>query len=80
MRVVSVTVGRDMTRGLTSVTTLDTATDTDTDTDTVTDTATIIVKQDIHTRDSATESLGVEVVTLTTSTVREHILQQENTF
>ena len=60
----------------------DTKTDKDKDTDTDTDTATdtIVVKQDIHTRDSATESLGVEVVTLTTSLVREHILQQENTF
>ena len=55
-------------------------TDTDTDTDTATDSDTVVVRQDIHTRDSATESLGVEVVTLTTSLVREHILQQENAF
>ena len=52
----------------------DTDTDTHTDTDTDTDTDTVVVIQDIHTRDSATESLGVEVVTLTTSIVREHIL------
>ena len=52
----------------------DTDTDTDTGTDTATDTDTVVVRQDIHTRDSATESLGVEVVTLTTSIVREHIL------
>ena len=57
-----------------------TDTDTDTDTDTATDTDTVVGRQGIHTRDSATESLGVEVVTLTTSLVREHILQQENTF
>ena len=54
----------------------DTKTDKDKDTDTATDTDTdtVVVRQDIHTRDSATESLGVEVVTLTTSTVREHLV------
>ena len=52
----------------------DTNTDIDTDTDTDTDTATVVGRQGIHTRDSATESLGVDVVTLTTSLVREHIL------